>query len=72
MFFFFLSRQIYLFLAKLNVGFSNGVAWVSHGNSLSCCRALVVGCTGLSSPVACGIFQDQGTNPCPLHWQADS
>ena len=23
------------------------------------------------SPV-CGIFPDQGSNPCPLHWQADS
>ena len=21
---------------------------------------------------ACGIFPDEGTNPCPLHWQADS
>ena len=27
---------------------------------------------GLSCPVACGIFPDQGSNPCPLHWQADS
>ena len=27
---------------------------------------------GLSCPVACGIFLDQGSNPCPLHWQADS
>ena len=22
--------------------------------------------------MACGIFPDQGLNPCPLHWQADS
>ena len=22
--------------------------------------------------VACGIFPDQGSNPCPPHWQADS
>ena len=21
---------------------------------------------------ACGVFPDQGSNPCPLHWQADS
>ena len=27
---------------------------------------------GLSCSVACGIFLDQGSNPCPLHWQADS
>ena len=25
-----------------------------------------------SRSAACGIFLDQGTNPCPLHWQADS
>ena len=27
---------------------------------------------GLSCSAVCGIFPDQGTNPCPLHWQADS
>ena len=27
---------------------------------------------GLRCPVACGIFPDQGSNPCPLNWQADS
>ena len=27
---------------------------------------------GPSSSAACGIFPDQGLNPCPLHWQADS
>ena len=26
----------------------------------------------LSFPTACAIFPDQGPNPCPLHWQADS
>ena len=25
---------------------------------------------GLSCSAACGIFPDQGSNPCPLHWQA--
>ena len=25
-----------------------------------------------SCAAACGIFPDQGSNPCPLHWQADS
>ena len=25
-----------------------------------------------SCSVACGIFPDQSSNPCPLHWQADS
>ena len=27
---------------------------------------------GLSCPMAYGIFPDQGSNPCPLHRQADS
>ena len=27
---------------------------------------------GPSCSVACGIFPDQGWNPCLLHWQADS
>ena len=27
---------------------------------------------GPSRSTACGIFPDQGSNPCPLHWQADS
>ena len=45
----------------------------------SCCgaralgmQASVVVVRGLSCSVACGIFPDQGSNPCPLHWQADS
>ena len=25
-----------------------------------------------SCSAACGIFPDQGSNPCPVHWQADS
>ena len=27
---------------------------------------------GPSCSAACGILPDQGSNPCPLHWQADS
>ena len=27
---------------------------------------------GHSCSAACGILPDQGSNPCPLHWQADS
>ena len=36
------------------------------------CAGSVVVAHGLSCSVACGIFPDQGSNPCPLHWQADS
>ena len=32
----------------------------------------VVVAHGLSCSIACGIFLDQGSNPCPLHWQVDS
>ena len=34
--------------------------------------ASVVVAHGLSCSVAWGIFPDEGSNPCPLHWQADS
>ena len=32
----------------------------------------VVVAHGSSCSAACGIVPDQGSNPCPLHWQADS
>ena len=35
-------------------------------------RDLVVVVHGLSCSEACGIFPDQGLNPCPLHWQVES
>ena len=36
------------------------------------CAGSVVVAHGPSCSTACGIFPDQGLNPCPLHWQADS
>ena len=33
---------------------------------------LMVVVEGTSCPVTCGIFLDQGSNLCPLHWQVDS
>ena len=36
------------------------------------CAGSVTVAHGPSCSVACGIFPDQGSNPCPLHWQADS
>ena len=36
------------------------------------CASSVIVAHGPSCSVACGIFPDQGLNPCPLHWQADS
>ena len=53
-------------------------AWASHCRGLSL-RSVgsrragsVVVVHGLSCSAACGIFLDQGSNPCPLHRQADS
>ena len=36
------------------------------------CTGSVIVAHGPSCSVACGIFPDQGSNPCPLHWQVDS
>ena len=36
------------------------------------CAGSVVVAHGPSSSMARGIFPDQDSNPCPLHWQADS
>ena len=38
---------------------------------LQMCRLSIVA-HGPSCSAACGIFPDQGSNPCPLHCQADS
>ena len=53
-------------------------AQASHYHGLSFCGAQapdagsVIVAHGPSCSAACGIFPDQGSNPCPLHWQADS
>ena len=36
------------------------------------CAGSVIVAHGPSHSAACGTFPDQGSNPCPLHWQADS
>ena len=40
-----------------------------HGSR---CAGSVVVAHGPSCSMACGILPDQGSNPCPLNWQADS
>ena len=62
-------------------------AWASRGGGFSCRGAPALGAQisvscgtgisvvvaqGLHCSMACGIFLDQGWNPHPLHWQADS
>ena len=46
-----------------------GSVVVAHG--LQSTGSVVVA-HGLSCSAACGIFPDQGSNPCPLRWQVDS
>ena len=41
-------------------------------NTRSRCAGSVVVAHGPSCSAACGIFPDQDSSPCPLHWQADS
>ena len=45
-----------------------GSVVVAHGLQST---GLVVVAHGLSCSTACGIFLDQGSILCPLHWQAD-
>ena len=47
----------------------------SYYSGFSCCRARVLEhedsvamAHGLNCPAGCGIFPDQGSNLCPLHW----
>ena len=54
-------------------------AWASHCRGFSCCGAWALECASsvavahrLSCPVACGIFLDQGSTLCPMHWQRNS
>ena len=51
-------------------GFS--LRWLLLWSTGSRHRGSVVAAHRLLLPTACGIFSDQGQNPCPLHWQADS
>ena len=56
---------------------AHGLQWLWHTGSVVVARGLqstgsVVMVHGPSCSAACGIFLDQGSNPCPLHWQADS
>ena len=39
---------------------------------MMCDLCCVIVAHELSRPKAYGIFPDQGSNPCPLHWKADS
>ena len=72
-------KKKYLFIAVLCLrcctqAFSSCGEWgLSRGEDrLEGAQASVVATRGLSYPAVCGIFPEQGSNSCPLHWQADS
>ena len=53
----------------------HGHQWLQYSGSV----VFAVGLVGsvvvthwFPCPMACGIFSDQGSNPCPPHWQVDS
>ena len=84
--FFFLILFIYFWLCWVFVSVRGlSLVAVSRGHSSSPCAGLSLsrplplrstGSVGVahgpSCSAACGIFPVQGSNPCPLHWQADS
>ena len=64
----FLQELLLLEVHRLLTAVSSLV--VEHGPRGA--RASVVVAHGLSCCFTCGIFPDQGSNLCLLHWQADS
>ena len=68
---------VYLFLPALGLhcftkAFSSCGERTAHYSGFSGEQALVVMVRELSCSVAREISPDQGSNPCPLHWQANS
>ena len=80
---FFAVRRLLIAVASLIVEHrlqAHGLQQSWHAGSVVVAHRLksaasIVVAHGLSCSTAqkiCGIFPDQGSNPCPLHWQADS
>ena len=75
---------VFISVRGLSLVTASGGHSSSRGAGLSLSRPLLLRSTssrragsvivahGPSCFVACGIFPDQGSNPSPLHWQADS
>ena len=77
------AMQLYLCLYVFGLHWLSlaecGLSLIAASGGFSCVEAQALGVKasvvvthGLSCPVACGVFPDQGWNPCPLHWQVDS
>ena len=52
----------------------HGLQWLQHAgfSGLGALELRLSSCARLSCSAVCGIFPDQGLNPCLLHWPADS
>ena len=68
----FLNLQRVGLLFAVVCGFLTSVALLVVGPELWSMQASGVVVHRLSCSVSWGIFQGQGSNPCRLHWQADS
>ena len=83
-FFFFWLCWVFVSVPGLSLVAASGDHSSSRCAGLSPSRPLLLRSTGSrragsvivahgpSCSAACGILPDQGSNPCPLHWQADS
>ena len=83
-FFYLWSCWVFISVRGLSLVVASGGHSSSRCAGLSLSRPLLLRSTGSrragsvavahgpSCSAACGIFPDQGSNPCPLHWQADS
>ena len=84
LFIYFWLCWVFVSVRRLSVVAASGGHSSSRCVGLSLSRPLLLRSTGSrragsvivahgpSCSVACGIFPDQGLNPRPLHWQADS
>ena len=84
LFFFFWLCWVFVSVRGLSLVAASGGHSSSRCAGLSLSRPLLLWGTGSrragsvvvthgpNCSTACGIFPDQGSNPCPLHWQADS
>ena len=66
------GQQGLLFISvhRLLTAVASPEAWVSRSWALGAQASVVA--QALSCSMACGIFSDEGLNPCLLHWQVTS
>ena len=64
---------LFVVMHRLLVAVASLSSWVSVAVArVLFSTGLIVVAHGLSCSATCGTFPNQGSNPCPLHWQVDS